>query len=75
MKMVAEYMIMANCSVAKKIWEKYPESALLRRHPFPNANAFQDMVKAANFYGIKMDYSTNKNLARFSDLTNLVNSL
>jgi exoribonuclease R len=35
MKMVAEFMILANESVAKFIYKQYPDAALLRRHPLP----------------------------------------
>ena len=35
MKMVEEYMVQANQSVAERIFRSFPSSALLRRHPYP----------------------------------------
>lgn len=40
MKMVEEYMILANQSVAEHIYKSFPSSALLRRHPFPSKFIF-----------------------------------
>lgn len=47
MKLVAEYMILANCSVAEFIYKKYPECSLLRRHPLPRLDAFAEVIEAA----------------------------
>lgn len=64
MKLVAEYMILANCSVAEFIYKKYPECSLLRRHPLPRLDAFADVIEAAASKGITIDTSTNKALAQ-----------
>jgi exoribonuclease R len=53
MKLVAEYMILANCSVAEFIYKKYPECSLLRRHPLPRLDAFADVIEAAASKGTK----------------------
>lgn len=45
MKIVAEFMLFANVAVAKKIYEVFPEAALLRRHPFPLRDAFEDVTR------------------------------
>jgi len=35
-QVVAEWMILANEFVAKRIYLEYPSAALLRHHPFPS---------------------------------------
>ena len=34
--LVEEFMLLANCLVAKRIVEAYPKLAILRRHPIPD---------------------------------------
>lgn len=34
-KLVEEFMLLANISVAQKVWESYPSCSLLRRHECP----------------------------------------
>ena len=38
--MVEEWMLLANVTVAKRISEHFPHTALLRRHPHPQAADF-----------------------------------
>lgn len=45
--MVEEFMLLANISVAKKIYEHFPEFAVLRRHPSPPPSNYNIIVKAA----------------------------
>lgn len=40
-------MLLANISVATKIFEDFPEWAVLRRHPSPPLANFDALVKAA----------------------------
>ena len=40
-------MLLANISVAKRIYEYFPEFALLRRHPAPPPANYDILVKAA----------------------------
>lgn len=44
--MVEEFMLLANISVAEKIYQEFPECAMLRRHPEPPVNNFEPLVKA-----------------------------
>lgn len=44
-KMVEEMMLLANSSVAGKIYSRFPSSALLRRHPDPREDALLDLGK------------------------------
>ena len=43
MAVVAEMMIFANSSVARRIADAFPDSALLRRHPPPRQDAFAEV--------------------------------
>lgn len=45
--MVEEFMLLANISVAEKIFEEFPECAMLRRHPEPPQSNFEPLIKAA----------------------------
>lgn len=44
--MVEEFMLLANISVAEKIYKEFPECAMLRRHPEPPTNNFEPLIKA-----------------------------
>lgn len=40
-------MLLANVSVAKKIYEHFPEHAVLRKHPVPSPSMFETLTKSA----------------------------
>jgi exosome complex exonuclease DIS3/RRP44 len=61
--LVEEFMLLANNSVAKKIFDTFPELALLRRHPKPNPANFEELITAAKGHGIEIDVSSNKKLS------------
>lgn len=61
--MVEEFMLLANCSVAEKIFKEFPECAMLRRHPEPPQNNFDPLIKAVQYQGFEIDTSNGKNLA------------
>ncbi|KAG0315372.1 exosome catalytic subunit dis3 [Dissophora globulifera] len=61
--LVEEFMLLANISVAKKIFEKFPDSAMLRCHPTPPAANFEKLEKAVSRFGITVDHSTSKTLS------------
>ncbi|KAK3176292.1 hypothetical protein OEA41_007615 [Lepraria neglecta] len=42
--LVEEFMLLANISVAGKIYESYPQTALLRRHPAPPKSNFEELA-------------------------------
>ena len=44
--MVEEFMLLANISVADRIFQNFPECAVLRRHPVPPASNFEPIIKA-----------------------------
>ncbi|KAK9768523.1 hypothetical protein K7432_000798 [Basidiobolus ranarum] len=62
-KIVEEAMILANNSVAKKIFSTFKHSAMLRRHPPPVESHFRLLKKAAETRGLKIDTSSNATLA------------
>eukprot|EP00004_Rigifila_ramosa_P023073 TRINITY_DN6420_c0_g1_i10.p1 TRINITY_DN6420_c0_g1~~TRINITY_DN6420_c0_g1_i10.p1 ORF type:complete len:986 (+),score=289.67 TRINITY_DN6420_c0_g1_i10:225-2960(+) len=72
-KMIEEFMLLANISVAKKIYEAYPQSAILRRHPAPSQSAFEPLKRAAALFGISIDTSTSKTLSESLDKAVLPN--
>ncbi|KAE8618468.1 hypothetical protein XENTR_v10009392 [Xenopus tropicalis] len=77
---IAECMILANHWVAKKIWECYPQHALLRLHPPARQEFFQELKECAKARGFSIDTRSNKALADSLDQANdpsdpLVNQL
>uniref|UniRef100_A0A8C6Q5D3 Exosome complex exonuclease RRP44 n=1 Tax=Nothobranchius furzeri TaxID=105023 RepID=A0A8C6Q5D3_NOTFU len=45
--MVEEFMLLANISVAQKIYDEFSECALLRKHPAPPPSNYDVLIKAA----------------------------
>lgn len=43
-------MLLANVSVAKKIYHEFPQSAVLRRHPIPPYSNFDPMLAVCKAY-------------------------
>ncbi|XP_065222316.1 exosome complex exonuclease RRP44 [Planococcus citri] len=66
--MVEEFMLLANVSVAEKIYLEFPEYAVLRRHPTPPISNFDPLIKVASQLGFEMNISSNKELAQSLDL-------
>ncbi|GAB1611006.1 DIS3-like exonuclease 1 [Argonauta hians] len=60
---VAECMILANEWVARKISSTYINHALLRHHPLPRQEFFQDIIDFAKVKGFTIDTTSNKTLA------------
>lgn len=56
-------MLLANIYVARKIQETFPESSLLRRHPKPSANSFEQLIKAVAEMGFVINPETSKTLS------------
>ncbi|KAL2912650.1 exosome catalytic subunit dis3 [Polyrhizophydium stewartii] len=61
--LVEEFMLLANIYVARKIYECFPECSMLRRHPKPPATNFEDLGKALEPFGVKIDASTSRTLS------------
>jgi exoribonuclease R len=60
---IAEWMVFANSTVAHAIWQRFPDSALLRHHPFPAPARFARLHELAESMGLHLDTSSNKSLA------------
>ncbi|KAM8972773.1 DIS3-like exonuclease 1 [Pelodytes ibericus] len=67
---IAECMILANHWVARKIWESYPQQALLRLHPPPRQEFFSELRECARARGFSIDTRSNKALADSLDQAN-----
>merc|ERR1712223_348562 len=61
--MVEEFMLAANISAATKIFQEFPDCAMLRRHPEPPVSNFENLVKAGKQQGFEIKVDTGKNLA------------
>ena len=62
-KLIEEFMLLANMSVAKKIHSAYPELAVLRNHPEPKETMLLKLLQSLKAHGVDMDFSTSKALA------------
>lgn len=60
---IAELMILANQSVAEKVYSCFPDSSLLRIHRSVDKNKFEDLEAALKTGGIAFDGSSNMSLA------------
>ncbi len=61
--MVEEFMLAANISAAKRIFQDFSDCAMLRRHPEPPVSNFEDLVKAGKQQGFEIKVDCGKNLA------------
>merc|ERR1719278_1842050 len=61
--MVEEFMLAANISAAARIYEEFPDCAMLRRHPAPPPSNFDPLVKAAAQQGFSLKIDSGKELA------------
>lgn len=61
--MVEEFMLLANVSVANKIYTEFPECSMLRRHPEPPQVNFEPLIKAGRNHGFDIDTSNGRQLA------------
>ncbi|KAJ1731846.1 exosome catalytic subunit dis3, partial [Coemansia biformis] len=65
--LVEEFMLLANISVARKIYEHFPDSSLLRRHPEPPAQNFDNLQHALKPLGIQLETGSSLALAQSLD--------
>jgi len=61
--MVEEFMLAANISSAERIFQNFPDCAMLRRHPAPPPSNFDPLVKAAKQQGYDIITDSGKMLA------------
>jgi exosome complex exonuclease DIS3/RRP44 len=66
--LVEEFMLLANCSVAKKIEETFPQTAVLRRHGEPPKTNFENLDDLLfKRRGMHLDASSSAVLAKSLD--------
>lgn len=62
--LVEEFMLLANTSVAKKIYESFPQTAMLRRHGAPPATNFETLNdQLRTIKGMSISLESSKALA------------
>lgn len=62
-RLIEEFMLLANISVAQFIYEKFPEISLLRHHDPPNASGMKKLTKTLEKNGINLDTTTSTALS------------
>lgn len=62
-RLIEEFMLLANISIAKFIFEKFPEISLLRSHDPPNAGGMKKLVKTLQKHNISIDTSSSAALS------------
>ena len=63
-QLVEEFMLLANISVAGKIHDAFPQTALLRRHPSPPKNFFEELANQLKVKkGMELRVDSSKALA------------
>ncbi|KAF6736981.1 Exosome complex exonuclease RRP44 [Oryzias melastigma] len=66
--MVEEFMLLANVSVAQKIYDEFPDCALLRKHPAPPPSNYDILLKAAKSKNVEIHIDSAKALADSLDV-------
>lgn len=62
-RLIEEFMLLANISVAKFIYEKFPQVSLLRHHEPPNEGGLKKLVKTLQKNKIEIDVSSSSSLS------------
>lgn len=65
--LVAEFMLLANITVAAQIEAAFPASAMLRRHPSPDEKNFEELQAKAGLLGVRIDVGSSKALGESLD--------
>uniref|UniRef100_UPI0037E7964C exosome complex exonuclease RRP44 n=1 Tax=Semicossyphus pulcher TaxID=241346 RepID=UPI0037E7964C len=66
--MVEEFMLLANISVAQKIFDEFPDCAMLRKHPAPPPSNYDILLKAAKSKEVEIHTDSAKALADSLDV-------
>ena len=61
--LIEEFMVLANCLVARRTAEAFPRQALLRLHPQPKLDDFASLQRALARHGIPFNAATAADLA------------
>ncbi|KAK4521324.1 uncharacterized protein ATC70_011939 [Mucor velutinosus] len=54
-RLIEEFMLLANISVAHKIAKSFPDEALLRRHEYPLSKRLNEFIKVTEVLGLNFD--------------------
>lgn len=57
-QLIEEFMLLANMTVAQRIYEDFPDLAFLRSHPPPSAFMMKQLAKALKPMGIKLEITS-----------------
>ncbi|RVE61474.1 hypothetical protein OJAV_G00171020 [Oryzias javanicus] len=63
-KLVEEFMLLANIATAQHIYRKFPNLALLRRHPPPKVKMMEELKEMCCQLGIDIDVATSGGLQK-----------
>ncbi|EDO42429.1 predicted protein, partial [Nematostella vectensis] len=61
-KLIEEFMLLANMTVAHHIYKAFPDMALLRRHPKPHEKQMEDLLELCRNLGIKYNANSSKSI-------------
>ncbi|XP_030746049.1 DIS3-like exonuclease 2 [Sitophilus oryzae] len=61
-RLIEEFMLLANISVAKKIYDSFPDIAFLRCHEPPKHSMLLDAQRLLERYGVLIDISSSGNI-------------
>ncbi|CAK1586212.1 unnamed protein product [Parnassius mnemosyne] len=61
-QLIEEFMLLANMTVAKRVYDDHPQLAFLRCHPPPSGYMLQELAKSLKPMGIELDVSSAGNL-------------
>lgn len=62
-RLIEEFMLLSNISVAKFIFEKFPLISLLRNHNPPNSNGIQKLLQNFMKFGVEMDMTSSRTIS------------
>ena len=61
-KLIEEYMLLANMAVAHRIYKAFPDRAMLRCHPKPDARQLEEVKELCNSLGIDFGHESSKSI-------------
>ena len=62
-RLIEEFMLLANISVAEFIYKKFPSISLLRCHPPPNEGGLNKLIKTLEKQGFAIDTSSSSSIS------------
>lgn len=67
-------MLLANIAVAHHIYNKYPDKAILRRHPTPDAKQLEQLGVCIRSFGLECNISSSSSIQEFLQRIQVENS-